>query len=193
MRFTAAGPARPGPASPPSAVPIGTANPIPANASSSGRRSTRRRRRRSPGHSGADRRSCPGSRRRRTGSARKRAHLVPGPAVQTGNDAGRRAGPQPQWVADGHHIRATADARRGSPGPRPRELSSQGGDVDLGVRGVDRGCCFMNRMETLPPPRTTWLAVSTVPVSVTITPDPSEAFEVVISTTDGTTCRYGSR
>jgi hypothetical protein len=29
-------------------------------------------------------------------------------------------------------------------------------------------------------------------VSVTITPDPSEPFEVVISTTDGTTCRYRS-
>ena len=32
----------------------------------------------------------------------------------------------------------------------------------------------------------------TVPASVTITPDPSEPFEVVISTTDGTTCRYRS-
>jgi hypothetical protein len=37
-----------------------------------------------------------------------------------------------------------------------------------------------------------WSAVSTIPVSVTITPDPSEPFEVVISTTDGTTCRYRS-
>ena len=36
------------------------------------------------------------------------------------------------------------------------------------------------------------MAVSTVPVSVTITPDPSEPFEVVISTTDGTTRRYTS-
>ena len=36
------------------------------------------------------------------------------------------------------------------------------------------------------------MAVSTVPVSVTITPDPSEPFEVVISTTDGTTWRYRS-
>ena len=49
-----------------------------------------------------------------------------------------------------------------------------------------------NRIEMPPPPETTWLAVSTVPVSVTITPDPSEPFEVVISTTDGTTCRYRS-
>src|SRR5918998_4128039 len=49
-----------------------------------------------------------------------------------------------------------------------------------------------NRIEMLPPPETTWLAVSTVPVSVTITPDPSEPFEVVISTTDGTTWRYTS-
>ena len=36
------------------------------------------------------------------------------------------------------------------------------------------------------------MAVSTVPVSVTITPEPSEPFEVVISTTDGTTRRYTS-
>ena len=49
-----------------------------------------------------------------------------------------------------------------------------------------------NTIEMSPPPETTWWAVSTVPVSVTITPDPSEPFEVVISTTDGTTCRYRS-
>ena len=49
-----------------------------------------------------------------------------------------------------------------------------------------------NRIEMRPPPAMTWLAVSTVPVSVTITPDPSEPFEVVISTTDGTTRRYTS-
>ena len=49
-----------------------------------------------------------------------------------------------------------------------------------------------NRIEMSPPPETTWWAVSTVPVSVTITPDPSEPFEVVISTTDGTTWRYRS-
>ena len=47
-----------------------------------------------------------------------------------------------------------------------------------------------NRIEMLPPPETTWLAVSTVPASVTITPDPSEPFEVVIITTDGTIWRY---
>src|SRR5215207_8483423 len=49
-----------------------------------------------------------------------------------------------------------------------------------------------NTIEMSPPPETTWWAVSTVPVWVTITPDPSEPFEVVISTTDGTTCRYRS-
>ena len=46
-----------------------------------------------------------------------------------------------------------------------------------------------NTIEMSPPPETTWWAVSTVPVSVTTVPDPSEPFELVISTTDGTTRR----
>ena len=40
----------------------------------------------------------------------------------------------------------------------------------------------------LPPPETTWFAVRIVPVSVTIVPEPSAPFEVVIRTTEPTTC-----
>ena len=49
-----------------------------------------------------------------------------------------------------------------------------------------------NTSEIVPPPAMTCWAVSTVPVSLTITPVPRDPFEVVISTTEGATLPYRS-
>jgi hypothetical protein len=136
----------PGPESPASAVPIGTANPIPANASSfpgaaidtttpmtipwafrSGPPEL-------PGLTAASNLDQPG----------QRARFGLSLAVQTGNDPGRRAVPQPQRVADGHHIRADGDTPAEGCGDHnlgelPR---NQRGDVNLRVCGGDRSGCL---------------------------------------------------
>ena len=164
-----------------------------------GRRSTRRRRRRFPGRSAADRRSCRGSPRRRTGSVRT-ASPPWSWCVRSSPETMpvRRAVPQAQRVPDGHHIGADGDARRrGWPGPRPREASSASAwrcrSSGWPTRPWRRPWCRRRTgSRCRRRRRSTWLAVSTVPVSVTITPDPREPFEVVISTTDGTTWRYTS-
>ena len=107
-----------------------------------GRRSIRRRRRRPLG-----------VQQRTAGAARiyggveldqpgQGARLGLRPTVQTGDDPRGRAGAEPEWIADGDHVRTHGDAA--AQGCRDHNLGelrwSERGDVDLRVgRGDRRG------------------------------------------------------
>jgi hypothetical protein len=82
-------------------------------------------------------------------------------AVQTGDDAGSGAIPQPEWVADGDHVRTDGDAAaEGCRDHNLRELPrSERRDVDLGYAAAivaDALVPSANTIEMSPPPEMTW-------------------------------------
>src|SRR5918993_2169820 len=200
VRVHSRGPlACPGPESPPSAVPIGTANPIPANAWLSPGAAIdtttpttipwafRSGPPELPGFTAASNWISPDTAPPLVSFVRFRPETTP-VVVLCRSPSGLPM--------------ATTSEPTATPPPRVAGTTTSGSffgvSVAMSIFGYAAAIVpdvlvpSANTIEMSPPPETTWWAVSTVPVSVTITPDPSEPFEVVISTTDGTTCRYRS-
>src|SRR5215213_2439311 len=189
----------PGPESPPSALPIGTANPIPANASSSPGSAIdtttpttipwafRSGPPELPGFTAASNWISPAREPTLVLAVRFRPETMPVVVLS------RRPSGLPM---------ATTSEPTATPPPRDAGTTTSGSffgvRVAMSIFGYAAAIIpdvlvpSANTIEMSPPSETTWRAVSTIPVSVTITPDPSEPFDVVINTTDGTTWRYRS-
>ena len=185
----AAGPAPP----PPTAAAIGTANPIPANESSSpGSAMDTTMPTTRPLESSSGPPELPGLTAASNWISPRTAGVGLGGSVEAGDDPAGRGVDSPAGCRSRPRPSRPPRRRPAPPEPPPR----------AGCRASAWPCRWSgwprrpsaadlvpseNMIVTLPPSEMTWLAVRMVPVSVTMTPDPTEPFDVSISTTDGAT------